>query len=311
MRIRTAILGSALAICAPSSAMAQAYLGEPNELSAGVAYLFAPSGQIVSTTTGDGDAFNDYQPNAVVFAHQVNMSADYTTPVRGLAVDVTVPLLGVKVGEGSFEHFPRPGPYDDGDMHWTLTDFRGNLRYQIKAIEEYLGLSFLAGASIPMADYATSGFAVAGAHLKGFHMGGAIARTLDPLISRMFFQLEYEYVIREKVDVSPETEKFGRNYSDVAFSLGAFLPANFTIAAAANFRKSHGGASFSSLVLEPPVVQDAHDRLLSEDFLLVGGDVGYDVNEKLSLGAVTRFFVWGLNTRNQNIFGLSATYKFL
>src|SRR5688500_17528356 len=156
MRIRTAILGSALAICAPSSAMAQAYLGEPNELSAGVAYLFAPSGQIVSTTTGDDDGFDDYQPNATVFAHQVNFSADYTLPIRGLAVDVTVPLLGVKVGEGSFEHFPRPGPYDDGDMHWTLTDFRGNLRYQIKQIEEYLGLSFLAGASIPMSDYATS-----------------------------------------------------------------------------------------------------------------------------------------------------------
>lgn len=311
MRIRMAIFGSALAICASSSAWAQAYLEEPGSLSAGVAYLFAPSGQIVSTTTGDNDGFNDYQPNATVFAHQINFSAEYMTPIRGLGVEVTVPLLGVKVGEGSFDHFPAPGPYDDGDMHWTLTDFRGNVRYQIKAIEEYLGLSFMAGTSIPMRDYATSGFAVAGTHLKIFHVGTAIARTLDPLIPRMFFQIEYEYAFREKLDVSPETEKFGRNYSDFAFSLGYFLPANFTLAAAGNMRLSHGGASFSQLVLEPPVVQDHHDQLLSEQFLLVGGDLGYDFSETLSLAAVTRFFVWGENTRNQNIFGISATYSFL
>jgi hypothetical protein len=310
MRIHAAILGSALLVSAPVSAFAQAYLGESNSLSSSVTYTFAPSGSIIVSSTGDDNPLDDRQPEATVFAHIIDLSAQYVTPIEGLAVSARLPLVGTQLRDGSFDHVPAPGEYDDGDLHFDFTDLRGGLRYQVKAIEQYVGLSFAVSGSVPVQDYPTSGFAFPDHHLKALYFGGSVARTLDPLLPNAFFQLEYEYVLREKVDIDPETEKFGRDLSDVAFSLGYFLPANLYAAAGLNGRMSHGGVGFNDLPFETPVVVDNHDRLLAEDFLLAGGDLGYSVTDSFGLGAAVRFFVWGKNTRNQNLFALSANYQF-
>lgn len=309
MRIHAAILGSALVLSAPVSASAQAYLGESNSFSTSFSYTFAPSGRIISTTSGD-DGPLVAQPSAKVFAHIFTLSSQYVTPVEGLAVEARIPMVGTQVREGSFQHFPMPGPYDDGDLHFDITDFRGGLRYQVKPLEQYVGLALAAGGSVPVQDYPTSGFAFPAHGLKTLYFGGSLARTLDPFVSNAFFQAEYEFVLREKVDIDPETEKFGRNFSDASFSLGYFLPANLYAAAAMNWRIAHGGVSFTELPFEPAVVLDNHDRLLAESFILLGADVGYFVAENISLGAAFRYFVWGENTRNQNLFSLSASYQF-
>lgn len=311
MRRHAAILlGSILLFSAPASAFAQAYLGESNSLSTSFTYTFAPSGAIVVSSTGDDSPLSDMQPDAVVFAHILELSAQYVTPIDGLAVDVRLPLVGTQLRDGSFAHFPQPGPYDDGDLHFDVTDLRGGLRYQVKAIEEYVGLSFAVAGSIPLHDYPTSGFAFPAHHLKALYLGGSVARTLDPVLPNAFFQVEYEYAKRERVDLDPETEKFGRDYSSLATMIGYFLPADLTVAAAMNARFSHGGASFTQLPVESPVVLDNHDRLLAENFILVGGNLGYSVTEDIAFGAAVRFFVWGENTRNQNLFALSANYRF-
>ena len=310
MRIGAAILGSVLFLTAPTSAFAQAYVGESNSLSASFTYTFAPSGAIIVSSTGDDSPLNDDQPDAKVFAHIFELSTQYVTPIEGLAVDVRMPLVGTQLRNESFMHFPQPGPYDDGEVHFDFTDLRGGLRYQVKAIEQYVGLSFAVAGSVPVQDYPTSGFAFPDHHLKAAYFGTTIARTLDPILPNAFFQVDYEYALREKVDIDPETEKFGRDFSNVNASIGYFLPANLYAALAANSRIAHGGTNFTELPLEPPVVLDNHDRLLAENFVLLGGDLGYSVTEKVAIGAAVRFFVWGKNTRNQNLFALSANYQF-
>ena len=75
-------------------------------------------------------------------------------------------------------------------------------------------------------------------------------------------------------------------------------------------RESHGGLNLLDLLDKPMDVFVDHDRLLDEDFIHVGGNIGYSVTESFDIGAAVRFFVWGENTRNQNLFGLQAAYTF-
>lgn len=309
MRPHAAIVGLALLLSAPVSAFAQAYVGEPNHLSTSLAYTFAPSGKIISSTTGDDSPLDDVQPNAKVWAHLVVPSMEYVTPVEGLAVEGQISVVGTQVRPGSFQHFPMPGPYDDGNLHFNVTDFRGGLRYQVKALERYVGLSFAVAGSLPVHDYPHTGYAFPAHGLKALYFGGSIARTLDPVLPNAYFQANYEYALREHLKIDPETEKFGRSYSDFSSSLGYFLPANLYVAAAMNWRMAHGGISFTELPFEPAVVLDNHDRLLAESFVLLGGDLGVFVSDNIALGAAVRVFVWGENTRNQNLFSLSASYQ--
>lgn len=309
-RLSSVFAAVAFIVCVPASVNAQALVGEGNSLSAQFAYTFAPSGKIITSSTDDDSPFDNSVPNVPVFVHIVSLGAQYSTSISGLAVEASIPLVGVQLGDGAFMHYPVRGDYDDGDLHWTLTDFRGGLRYQIKPIEEYLALAFHVAASIPVTDYPTQGFAYPDQHLKALYVGASIARTLEPTVPNLYFELGYEFAKREKVDVDAATEEFTRDYSDADFELGYFLPANFSVAAAANLRLHHGGLDYARIIYYEESVIDNHDALAKEDMLLVGGDVGYDMTDDFSVSLQTRFFVWGKNTRNQNLFGLSAQYRF-
>ena len=311
MRPLLSLFGSvAFLVCVPVSVNAQALVGESNSLSAQFGYTFAPSGKIISSSTDDDSPFDNDVPNVPVFVHIVQLGAQYSTPLPGLAVEASIPLVGVQLGDGAFMHYPVRGAYDDGDLHWTLTDFRGGLRYQVKPIEEHLGLAFSAGGSIPVTDYPTQGFAYPDQHLKALHLGVAMARTFDPVLPNLYFDVGYEYSMRERVDISEETEEFNRDHSDVDFQLGYFLPANFSVAAAANLRLHHGGVDYADIIYYGVSVIENHDQLGNEDILLVGGDIGYDMSDDFAVALSARFFTWGKNTRNQNLFGLSAQYRF-
>lgn len=312
MRFLSAILGSVCLLSVPASVYAQAFVDEPNSLSAGFSYTFAPSDTIVTTTTGDDNPIVDYQPNSPVNIHIFTLEADYTTPVNGLAVEGSIDLVGgqaLNVGDGAFQHFPAPGPNDDGDLHFNITDFKGGLRYQIKAIEKYVGLSFAAGVTLPVTDYPKSGYTAPAHGLKGLYLGVAVARTLEPFLPSAFFQVDYEFTKREHLDIDADTEKFNRDFSKVEGSLGYFITEDLYAAASFFYRTGHGGTTFTSILLEPPVVLDHHDQLLDEDILLLGGDVGYNITDKISVGAGFRLFTWGKNTRNMNLFNANVSYQ--
>lgn len=312
MRLRSAILGSVCLLSVPASVYAQAFVDEPNSLSAGLSYTFAPSDTIVTTTTGDDNPIADAQPNAPVHIHIFTLDAGYTTPVEGLAVETSIDLVGGQarnVGDGAFQHFPAPGPNDDGDLHFNITDFKGGLRYQIKALQEYVGLAVAAGGSVPVTDYPKSGYTAPATGLKTLYVGAVVARTLDPFLPRAFFQADYEFTWREHLDISPETEKFNRDFSKVEGSVGYFFLEDLFAAASVYYRTGHGGAVFTTIFLEPAVVIDHHDQLLDEDILLLGGDLGYNISDKLALAAGFRLFTWGKNTRDMNLFSATVSYQ--
>jgi hypothetical protein len=303
MRFHAAILGMGYLICAHGSAHAQAFVDEPNSLSMGLSYTYAPSGKLLAESGGLE------VPSMTMFAHVLVPSVQYSTPLNGLQVEAEVSFVAMKAGSDRFDHFPANGEWDDGELHYTATDFKGGLRYQIKPIEEQLGLSFLLAGSIPTHDYPTFGLVAPGHGLKALYFGVAVARTFQPVIPNLFFQAQYQYALRERVDADETTEELNRDYSEPELTLGYFLPANFTIDANASARFSHGGATFETIIFESEAVQFHHDQLLDEDWVFVGADLVYGLSEKVDLGAAVRFFVWGQNTRNQNLYSLFANFK--
>jgi len=244
-----------------------------------------------------------------MFIHIWTPGIDYATPVNGLQVETELSLVAVKTGKNDFTHQPTPGPYDDGELHFTPTDLKAGLRYQIKPIERQLGLSFSVHGSVPTHDYPTNGFVAPGHHLKALYLGTAIARTFDPVLPDLFFHAEYTYVLRERLDIDESTKDVPRNYSDISGGLGYFLPANFTIGAGVFAHISHGGLDMDNINFITESQLQHHDQLLDEDFILAGGDLTYSVNDDIDLTAMFRLFVDGSNTRNANLYGLSASYR--
>lgn len=54
--------------------------------------------------------------------------------------------------------------------------------------------------------------------------------------------------------------------------------------------------------------QEFHDPLLAESYLHIGGGVSYQALETLRVSAFIRFFMWGENTRNSDVYGLSLSW---
>ena len=299
MRFRAAILAVGCLFSAQTRAHAQAYIGEENSLNFELAYTYAPSGKLLAEPGGVE------VPSMTIFAHLLVPSLQYNTPISGLAVESEVAFTAMKAGRDRFDHYPMNGPWDDGELHYTVLDYKGGLRYQIKAIEEYLGLSFLVAGSVPTHDYPTFGLVAPGHGLKALYLGASVGR---PITSKLVFQVQYQYAFRERVDVDEATEELNRDYSEPDVTIAYFLPANFTIAASANARFSHGGTTFEGVIFQPASVQLNHDQLLDEDWVFVGGDLLYGINDKIDVGVALRFFVWGENTRNQNLYSLYGSF---
>lgn len=301
MRIHAATVVGLALLFTPLVARAQAYVDDPNSLSFNVGYTYAPSGIIKGSITD--------VPATDMFIHIWTPGVDYTTPVNGLQLETELSLVAVKLGKDDFTHQPAPGPWDDGELHFTPTDIKAGLRYQIKPIEQYIGLAFSVHGSVPTHDYPTNGFVAPGHHLKALYLGGAIARTFDPIIPNLFFHGEYTLVLRERLDIDETTKDVPRNYSDYSAGLGYFLPANFTIGADVFAHISHGGLDMDNINYVTDSQLMYHDQLLDEDFILAGGELTYSVNDRMDISALFRLFVDGSNTRNANLYGLSASYQ--
>jgi hypothetical protein len=302
MRLLFATMAGVL-LCAPLSARGQAIVNEPNSLGTSMTYTFAPSGRLLLQ--------DDIEiPNILIFSHSLVLDAEYATPVEGLAVDASFTTVGVKLGDGSFNHFPEAGEYDDNEFHVTPTDFRGGLRYQLKFMQEALFAAVFVAGSVPVRDYPTYGLTAPGRGLKEAHVGLAVARTLDPVLPRLFLAARYQYAFVERVkSEDPATREYKRNYSDVSGSLGYYITDRLSAALSANARMGHGGLQLLDYTLVSETVQRHHDQLLDEDVVLAGGDLGFAVTDALSLGLSARFFVSGRNTRNQNLYALTASYQ--
>jgi hypothetical protein len=285
----------AICISAPA-ARGQAFVGDAGGVSAGLDYNFARS-------AGPANAPDEVVDSAGTDAHTVTLEVEYT-PIEDLALGIDIPMMAIKY-TGVDVHTP-PGDWDDKETHTTLQDGRFGARYQLFG-EPFVFTPHL-GLTIPLMDYETNGFAAVGRHLKQLHGGASIARVLDPILPNLYLHAMYEFTLSEKADVAPTTSDINQNRSDMAFQMGYFfLDGDLELNVAANMRMTHGGVSFEREAFNDatPEQQLNHDVLLDEDFVYLGGGVGYALTETLQLGIYARFFLRGYNTRLQDIFGLN------
>lgn len=278
---------------------AQAWVGPKGGLDLSLDYNFA----FASMTIANSDV---EFPDSGVQSHELRIGAEYV-PIDRLAVNLAIPFVALKY-TGDRELYMHPGGarYDDGSYHATPTDLRLGARYAV--IDAPVAVSPHLGVTIPMADYETIGNAVPGRHLKALHLGVSVGRVVA---ETWFVHLMYELSLVEKYDRTEETAKHGQSRSDLAFTVGKrLLDDRLNITLGANARNTHGGVSLTleSFAMLSPNEQRYHDAILDEDIILAGGGVGYQLTDTLSVDVAARIFLWGTNTINSNVLGLSLAW---
>lgn len=289
-----------LLIAMTGAARAQgAWVGDDKSLTTDLGYHYAPATEVVV----DPDLSI---PDRNTQDHTITLSAEYV-PIENLAIEVEVPLVFLKY-TSKMPHIP-PGAWDDGSLHTTLTDLRAGARYQVLD-QPLVALSPYIAFTVPLMDYEVNGFATGGRHLKQVHVGASVGRTLDPILPALYAMASYELTLSEKYKENAMTEKESQTRSDVEAQIGyLFLDGDLNVALGINYRHHHGGIGFNEFAMLPPELVNFHDPILKESYFFVGGQVAYAVNRKLQVGALARFFVQGYNTRDQNLFGIDATWR--
>jgi hypothetical protein len=286
---------------AGTEARAQAWVGEKGSLDLSLDYNLAVSSKIIESDGGPDI------PDAGVTSHTFMMGAEYV-PLPKLAVNVAVPLTMLKfTGNAAIFTHPAGGSYDDGTTHTTLTDLRVGTRYQV--LEELVAMSPHVAVSVPLADYETIGNAVGGRGLKALHLGLSVGRLLT---DQVYVHALYEFSFIEKYDRTVETATHSQNRSDAQFTLGykpGVLQDRLDVHVDANARFGHGGIRFIDYQMLSMNEQLYHDAILDEDILLIGGGLGYQISNSLSVSLAARFFVRGENTQNASVFGVGVGWS--
>ena len=300
MRRLLAIAGAVVCLSAPGRLFAQSMLGEPNSVSVSAGYTYAQGDKLIES---GGMKIS----NVKVTHHVFDFGVTYVTPLEKLAIGVSLPLVGTKWDDSSFPHFPTAGEWDDGSTHFTATDLRADLHYQL--LEEPLGVMLTVGGSVPTHDYPTYGYTAPGRGLKAAHLGATLARTFDPVLPNAFFSLAYEFSLVEKYDNSPGTDAFGQNYSDMSAQLGYFVGDSLEVHGALDATIFHGGIDFVNFALYSDEIQNDHDAVLKEQIWLLGGGANYQLTESMTIGLEARLFIAGKNTSNNSMVGANAEYS--
>ncbi len=283
-----------------SDAHAQAWVPDTGALDLSLDYNLGISDKVIQDKGAD-------LISAGTTTHQFTLGAEYV-PVSRLAVNVALPFA-LLTYNGTLNAYPHPGggSYDDGKAHATLTDLRVGARYQV--LDEPLALTPHIAVSLPVASYETVGNTVAGRHLKALHLGLAIGRLIG---EATYVHLLYEFSVVEKYDRTPMTAQFGQNRSDFAATIGhKLLDQKLDIHIDANGRITHDGVNFSEINFADNTsdVTLYHDAILAETIYLVGGGVGYQLNNDLGVSLSGRLFVAGKNTQNASVIALGVTWS--
>jgi hypothetical protein len=224
------------------------------------------------------------QGNAVI--------ADITYGVTDkLAVTVGVPWVASKYN-GPLPHPlaedvlagvspPRPNPLDDGSYHSTFQDFRFDVRYNVT--RRAVVLTPFVGSIVPSHDYTYLAHSAAGRDLKELQAGILASKLLDALAPGLFVQGRYSYGFTQQVlDIS-------HNHSNMDLEVGYFVTPRLRVLALGTGQVTHGGIDIDppSCQLCPPplpaLIVLHHDQITRDNYLNLGGGVGYTLNERLDL----------------------------
>jgi hypothetical protein len=216
-----------------------------------------------------------------------------------LALAVSLPFISSRYG-GPFPHpvdiEGHPSEEDDGTYHSTFQDFDVGLRFNVKARPVTITPSI--EVIVPSHHYPSLAHSAPGKDLRALVVGGAVGGFLDRLLPGLFFQAQVSYaVVQEIVGIRP-------NRSRLNAEMGYFITPRLAIRFLGSYQVTHHGLdsilfagpdSVAVIHGHPEIPYTAeyrfnHDRLQRNNFLNLGGGVGFAVNDAVE------FFVAGANT---------------
>lgn len=304
-RIAIGSLSLLIASVTAQTAMAQqAWVGEPGSLSASLDYAYSRSDEVLE------DWGVEITEPDIIFNHTAALGVEYT-PIEKLGLIATLPLVSSRLANPQLDDEPPTAPhgrYDDGNYHTTLQDFRLDARYMV--VDDVVTFSPHISVSIPVANYETVGFANAGRGLKMLIFGGAVGKFFTSGVPNLYLHGRYEFRWTERYETGFEqTEKYGQNRSFMDALVGYYIRDNLEVNLAGSMQLAHGGFRFHNWDDSTEPERFFHDALLAEQFLHVGGGVSYSPMEWLRISAFVRFFMWGENTRNADLYGLGVSWE--
>ena len=276
------LLGSAIALLATSPAQAQAWLPSQGETT--LSFVFSDS-------LADQHDLNGWRDPGAEIATK-SLLADVTFGVRdNLSVTVSLPLVRTRFTSTGTP--PHPTALDNGQYHSTVTDLRVDVRYNAfnrrgMAITPYIT------TVTPSHGYEFFAHAAPGRRVNELQIGSYVGTTLDDLLPGMFVQAKYAYGIQEKF------LDFSHNRSMFSLESGYFATPDVRVFAMVNGQVTHGGLDLSpTSSREWPTAQwRNHDRITRENFINVGGGIGWAINDVVDVfGSYTK----AVSARNTHV----------
>ena len=277
---RVAGLTALALILAAAPARAQAWLPSQGEIS--LSFVFSDS------FVDEHDLNGLRDPNSNIYTQSMLM--DLTFGLRdNLALTLALPVVRSKYeSQGTPAH---PTVPDNGQFNTTATDLRFDLRYNAFNRRNLVVTPYL-GTVTPAHAYEFYAHAAPGRRVKELQLGTFVGTTLDALLPGMFLQGRYGYGIQEQF------VGFSHNRSVYSMETGYFATPDVRVFAMVNGQVTHGGVDLSPRArLEWPALQwTNHDRITRENFVNVGGGVGWSVNETLDVFGSYTTQVHSVNT---------------
>ena len=247
-----------------------------------------------------------------------NVGFDFSVGLgHKLAFSAALPYSSSKY-VGSKPHVLGPGedlllpdfqPLDNGQFHGTAQDFRFDLRYNLTTRGVVLTPVF--AFIIPSHHYQALGHSAFGRGYRETQVGVYAARVFRPwrFLPTAFVQGRYSLGFEEKIiGVSRQRHTMG-------VEGGYFVTPRLRVFGLATKQITHGGIDF---VISPRADYPApseyflhHDQILRDNFVDLGGGLGFELSRRVGLFASGLRTVSGLNGHAMShLITVGATYSF-
>ncbi len=288
-------------LAAPLSSRAQAWLPPKGEGSFSFAYNNAFSRDHVNFR---GNRFDVGHTEW----HNLTQYVEYGLTDK-IALDLSLPLT-YSIYRGKAPH-PNVNHTDDGNYHGSFSDFRFNVRYNLR--RHPLVITPFIGTTLPSHNYETWAHSAIGTDVRGVAFGVDVGRVLDPVLPRAFFQAQASYAVVEHI------AGYRPNRSQFNGELGYFVTRRLALTALQNLTVTYSGCLFPGgsgtkddcLGVSRERTTN-HDRIFKGNFLNLGGGFSLALSDSWGLFGSAQTTVWGRNGHALNhgfVFGFSRTFR--
>ena len=274
------LLAAAMATLVAAPAQAQAWLPSQGEVT--MSFVFS------SSFTDEHDLNGIRDPNSDIYTR--SLLADVTFGLRDdLALTISLPVVSSKfVSTGTPAH---PTVQDNGQYHTTVTDLRFDLRYNALNRRNLVVTPYI-GTITPSHEYEYFAHAAPGRRVHELQIGAMVGTTLDDVLPGLFVQGRYGYGIQEQfLDIS-------HNRSLYSAETGYFATPDVRVFGMVSGQVTHGGVDLipGANRIWPSNQWQNHDRITRENFVSVGGGLGWSVNDVVDVFGSYSTAVHAVNT---------------